>query len=120
MAGADIAGAWRQFAAELAATLRPAGLAVTLDPQTLTPPAVLVGPGTPTRGRLAGWRTVTLEVPVYVMAPGPADANAVGWLLEQVPAVADAIGVVSMTFATFDGKWPSYTGTARLTVSTDP
>lgn len=116
----DLAAAWRAFTAELAAELAPLELAVTDDPQTLNPPCVLVGPATPSRTRLGGWSCVTLEVPVYVVAPGPPDANAVGWLLEQVPAVADVLGVPGMTFATYDAKWPTYTATARLTVTAEP
>ena len=117
MATVDLAAAWDAFALELAELLAPAGLVVTQDPQTLNPPCVLVGAALATAPRLGGWQAARLEVPVWLLAPPPGDADAERWLLRHAATVAEAIGAATMTPAAYNAQLPGRYGTARLAVS---
>jgi hypothetical protein len=81
------------FAAErsrVAAVLNAADVeAVTLNPASVNPPCVVVGlPVFDIADELTGW----LRTPVYVVAPGPATADAVQRLLIDLGAVTTALG----------------------------
>lgn len=120
--GVDLAAGWREFAALLAAELAPAGIPVTIDPQTLNPPCVLVVPTRPGWPTLSGYdRVGRLELAVHLLAPPPGDADAISYLLTNASTVAAAIGAKEMVNITYGaGQLPGLTATVTLAVADDP
>jgi hypothetical protein len=120
--GVDLEAAWHEFAAELAALLAPAGIPVTIDPQTLNPPCVLVEPTIPSWPTLSGYdRVAHLEIAVHLLGPPPGDADTTGYLLRHASTVAAAIGAPELVKTTYGAAGlPDLKATVNLVVTEDP
>lgn len=82
-------GALTAWAETVTAALIGEGLSATADPRNLNPPGALVvirevEPHTSC--------TVKVSADVLLIAPGPGNADAGGWLSDQLPAVWRALG----------------------------
>lgn len=109
-----IPDAYAQLAATIAAGT---GLDVSTDPSKVNPPCVVVDPPT-VKASTAG--AFTLESNVFLVAPQPAGAHSVGWLLEHVEAALTAVGeaVAEPTIYTPNATqtFPAYRITTTYTV----
>jgi hypothetical protein len=88
---------WSATADEYIAALAAVDIRATLDPRKLNPPMVLVVPPDLERhvasGLYAAWT-------FHLCVPGPADLDAVKWLLDNIEAAFDAVGAFTAEFST--------------------
>ena len=73
---------------ELKAALETAGVRVVTDPSAFTPHAAVIEAPTVTATTMGAY---TMDVPVAVVAPQPANEAALRWLLETLPTVLNAV-----------------------------
>jgi hypothetical protein len=76
-------------ATELTDAVKALGIRATMDPRRVNAPCVLLVPPDIEQatgcGALAAWTC-------HLIAPGPGDLDSTTWLLENLPAVFDAVG----------------------------
>lgn len=73
---------------ELKTALEAAGVRVVTDPSTFTPHAAVIEAPVVATTTMGAY---TLEVPVAVVAPQPANESALRWLLETLPTVLNVV-----------------------------
>ena len=94
------------------------GLHTTRDPQTVTAPCVFVDIPS------VAWTTLgamTLEVPVYLVAPAPGDLAASTWLLDHTPDFLVALSATDAEprpLTLGETTHPAVMATATITVRT--
>lgn len=106
---------WRE---DQAAALDMSGFTVTLDPSTVNPPCVVVGPVESLTA--AGNTAWDVEASVWLVHPSPAGATALGWLEDNLPAFLQKLAPFDTceltTYAHPTGDLPAYRVSIRTTI----
>jgi hypothetical protein len=78
-----------------AGALGAVGIPATFDPHKVNPPCALIVPPDGERATAGGYFWAWT---VWIVAPGPSDADAVGWLLEHLEDACTAVGAYTAEF----------------------
>lgn len=92
------------------------GVLVTLDPATVNPPCIMVGPVSDLTP--AGPCAMDAELDVWLIHPAPASTVAVAWLESNLDAVLSALQWDDATFSIYphpSGDMPAYQVTVTTT-----
>ena len=86
--------------------LTAAGVKATLDPRAVAPFVLVGSPSVNGGAGVGGW---TVEYPVHVVAPPPASADTLAWLLEQTEMVLRTLGPTTADPSVYgDRQNPAY------------
>lgn len=99
----------------LAGKLTAAGVAnVTVDPRVEAPYVLVDVPEVLGTEGIGAWQ---VQIPVQLAAPPPGDADAIGWLLDQLEAVLVTLwGAAARPQTVGDNNLPGYVVTVTTTV----
>jgi hypothetical protein len=107
---------WRD---EQAAALDMSGYTVTIDPATVNPPCVVVGPIEDITA--AGNDSWDVSVSVWLIHPAPAGTTALTWLESNLPAFLQKVAPFDTceltTYAHPSGDLPAYRVAIRTTLT---
>ena len=88
---------WSEKAAELIDAVKAVGVNATMDPRKFQAPGVLITP--PDLERVVACPDPFAAWTVWLLAPAPADLDAVKWLLDHLTDVWNAVGGFTAEFS---------------------